>query len=686
MPPAPRLLLAAITLSLACGTNVLAGPVARGGRHTAEDSCPHPGAPGAVMSVVVHSDSQIIEWAPLSEAEGYDVVFGNLGLLRSTGGDFTAATQGCLAFGTVLASADFTNVPPLGQAFWALVRGENCAGAGSYDSGDAGQVDSRDAEIDASPLTCGSSAACGDGSCNGTETCTSCPTDCLVFHLTEDFSDNSAGWALGYEWQIGPAQASLCAEYGADDPDTDYSPTSDNGVAGIVLGGCAATAMHDYAYLESRPFDTSTAPDVMLTFYRWLNSDQSPFMTSDIEVWNGSQWVAVWTQPGFTSIFDAPVAGGPGWNLQELNLTPYKNAAMRIRFGMRIGDPQVYDVGSWNIDDILVASCPSGCGDGTCNFAETCTSCPSDCGACPPACGDGTCNGSETCSSCPGDCGTCPPACGDGSCNGTETCTTCPVDCGICPSCGDGTCNGIETCTSCPGDCGICPPTCGDGSCNGAETCSSCPGDCGVCPPPVCGDGICNGSEDCAGCPADCPAVYLDEDFSDNSAGWALGYEWQIGSAQASSCAELGADDPATDHSPTGDNGVAGIVLGGCAATVMHDNAYLESPPFDTSAAPEVMLSFYRWLNSDEPPFMTSDIEVWNGSQWVAIWTQPGFTPIFDAPIAGGPGWNLQEFDLTPYRNAAMKIRFGMRIGDPQVYDVGSWNIDDVRVSSAPCR
>jgi len=55
------------------------------------------------------------------------------------------------------------------------------------------------------------------------------------------------------------------------------------------------------------------------------------------------------------------------------------------------------------------------------------------------------------------------------------------------PTCGDNSCNGIETCSTCPQDCGACPPPtpfCGDNSCNGIETCSTCPGDCGSCPPP----------------------------------------------------------------------------------------------------------------------------------------------------------------------------------------------------------
>jgi hypothetical protein len=50
----------------------------------------------------------------------------------------------------------------------------------------------------------------------------------------------------------------------------------------------------------------------------------------------------------------------------------------------------------------------STCGDGRCYGAETCSSCPSDCGACGPTCGNGRCESGESCSSCPGDCGACP--------------------------------------------------------------------------------------------------------------------------------------------------------------------------------------------------------------------------------------------------------------------------------------
>jgi hypothetical protein len=88
------------------------------------------------------------------------------------------------------------------------------------------------------------------------------------------------------------------------------------------------------------------------------------------------------------------------------------------------------------------------CGDGNCASSESCTSCPSDCGACPPSCGDGTCNGSESCSSCPADCGGCAPTCTRReaeSCTPNST-TACCADgrtCGTQPLMGSRCCRGV---------------------------------------------------------------------------------------------------------------------------------------------------------------------------------------------------------------------------------------------------
>lgn len=94
----------------------------------------------------------------------------------------------------------------------------------------------------------------------------------------------------------------------------------------------------------------------------------------------------------------------------------------------------IYYIGSINTSNATF------CGDVVCNGAETCGTCPGDCGACQ-VCGDLTCNGTETWITCPGDC---PPACPDGVCNGVEDCALCPVDCGACPPSGGGGGGGIS--------------------------------------------------------------------------------------------------------------------------------------------------------------------------------------------------------------------------------------------------
>jgi hypothetical protein len=204
----------------------------------------------------------------------------------------------------------------------------------------------------------------------------------------------------------------------------------------------------------------------------------------------------------------------------------------------------------------------------------------------------------------------------------------------------------------------------------------------------MCDDGsACTSGEFCTGglCGGGAgPVVYFADDFHDNAKGWLLGPEWQIGPAMASSGGVLGAD-PATDHSASADNGVAGVVIGGNASTMLHGFYYLESPPFNTAAAQgPVILGFFRWLNSDYDPFMHNTIDVWNGSSWVNLWTTGGPPGVQDSPPEG-MGWTFIQHDLTAYKNAGMKIRFGFDITSGGVFTIGSWNIDDVLVASAAC-
>ncbi|HEX6849787.1 MAG TPA: kelch repeat-containing protein [Candidatus Polarisedimenticolaceae bacterium] len=94
-----------------------------------------------------------LTWFVAPAAVGYDLVRGDLATLRSTGGDFVLATGTCLANDTTSTSFTDGNAPAPG-GFWYLVRASFGGSSGSYDSGAAKQVGSRDGEIAASGVAC----------------------------------------------------------------------------------------------------------------------------------------------------------------------------------------------------------------------------------------------------------------------------------------------------------------------------------------------------------------------------------------------------------------------------------------------------------------------------------------------------------------------------------------------------
>ena len=107
---------------------------------------PFPPAPGGTATMM--------QWVADPLAQSFDAVYGDLNILRDSGGNFTQATLGCLADNVTAPPVGPLPDPPPGHAFWFELRGNNCSGPGTYDSGDAAQVGSRDAEINASPRAC----------------------------------------------------------------------------------------------------------------------------------------------------------------------------------------------------------------------------------------------------------------------------------------------------------------------------------------------------------------------------------------------------------------------------------------------------------------------------------------------------------------------------------------------------
>ena len=168
----------------------------------------------------------------------------------------------------------------------------------------------------------------------------------------------------------------------------------------------------------------------------------------------------------------------------------------------------------------------------------------------------------------------------------------------------------------------------------------------------------------------------FEEEFADNSKGWALELQWQIGTAAASGGQSFGNPDPEEDYdgSLSGDNGVAGVALGGNAMSTSGAKYYLTSPEIDLSSLPAnetVYLDFWRWLNTAAPMTMQNTIEVYNGTSWVQVWASVG--PLADS------AWNNVTYNISPHKNARLRVRFGFSVGNGAPA-ASSWNIDHVRL------
>jgi hypothetical protein len=233
--------------------------------------------------------------------------------------------------------------------------------------------------------------------------------------------------------------------------------------------------------------------------------------------------------------------------------------------------------------------------------------------------------------------------CNAGACEGQ------PVDCsGLDDFCGMGTCNPDD------GQC-IVEPINEGVACNDNDKCSV--GE--ACTAGACGGGM--------------GGTLFYEEFANNMAGWTLDMEWQIGPAVAA------CGDPATDHTPNDNNGVAGVVIGGCAGVAIHAYYCLTSPIIDTAGEPAVWMTYYRDLWSDYTPYMKNKLEVYNGNSWIILFET------FGAPEWNDPGWTYASYDVSAHANANMQFRWCHNINSGGAFNRGSWSVDDVTVAKNQC-
>lgn len=109
------------------------------------------GGPGRILELLLPV-LNTLEWDPVTGASSYDVVKGDLGLLRSSAGDFTTSILTCLEDNSLDASSKDDLNPSSGQGFYYLTRSFGCGQNGTYDDGT--EAGPRDAEVGASPAAC----------------------------------------------------------------------------------------------------------------------------------------------------------------------------------------------------------------------------------------------------------------------------------------------------------------------------------------------------------------------------------------------------------------------------------------------------------------------------------------------------------------------------------------------------
>jgi hypothetical protein len=109
--------------------------------------------PGATAGLRFDPDKSTMHWNVEPVADRYDVVYGDINLLNSSGG-FESSLSACLENGGTDTWAYHGAMPPQGEGYYYLVRAEADCRTGTYDSDGAGQAAGRDAGIEDSGAAC----------------------------------------------------------------------------------------------------------------------------------------------------------------------------------------------------------------------------------------------------------------------------------------------------------------------------------------------------------------------------------------------------------------------------------------------------------------------------------------------------------------------------------------------------
>jgi dienelactone hydrolase len=160
----------------------------------------------------------------------------------------------------------------------------------------------------------------------------------------------------------------------------------------------------------------------------------------------------------------------------------------------------------------------------------------------------------------------------------------------------------------------------------------------------------------------------------DSDPNWIAEGQWQLGQPEGLGGISHGNTDPAIAHS---DLNVYGVNLHGDYNLQVAGPYRLTAGPIDCRNHKQIALRFERWLNTDEPSYVDSRIEVSNDNvQWNVVWRHDGQKAITDNK------WISVEYDLSAFADEkeTVYIRWSYEILNERVWPFSGWNIDDVEI------
>ena len=196
-------------------------------------------------------------------------------------------------------------------------------------------------------------ALCIDGECSYLPTYG--PDCCLQPLLFDDFSTDK-GWEYGDHWERGPTTVSNCATESGfkQDPAEDYTPTDDNYLAGVEIGGCISGQEHPFSYLTSPVLPVQNEESLYLAFASWLNLDiADPLSVATVDVWDGTAWVNVYMTTMYYEGKDN------AWKMKLFDLSSLASPDLRVRFGWATYLWKPMEFALWNIDDVRILTSAS---------------------------------------------------------------------------------------------------------------------------------------------------------------------------------------------------------------------------------------------------------------------------------------------------------------------------------------